>query len=144
MLASKHSQPSVEVTAKVLEETRCRVHTRRDTQQHTRKHKHARALSVHTHTHAHTLTRKESADLCLSFSHTQSLPLPSLFLFSLFFSFSLSVSLFACVCGSPPQKSEVLSELAELEDECEGKECAHVIKLLVNGMSALAWFFKKF
>ena len=41
------------------------------------------------------------------------------------------------------KKSEVLSELAELEDECEGKECAHVIKLLVNGMSALAWFSKK-
>jgi hypothetical protein len=75
--------------------------------------------------------------------HNRSLPpSPSLF-FSLFRSFSLSVSLFACVCGSKTKKSEVLSELAELEDECEGKACAHVIKLLVNGMSALAWFSKK-
>jgi len=35
--------------------------------------------------------------------------------------------------------SDVLAELAELEEECEGKESEYHVKLLVNGMSALAW-----
>ena len=33
----------------------------------------------------------------------------------------------------------MLAELAELEEECEGKESEYHVKLLVNGMSALAW-----